>query len=391
MHIAHLSLTNVRSFRRLALDLQPGLHVVSGRNGSGKSNLLEAIALLATTRSVRAGNDADLIAWDALRDEPFPVARLSAQVQTADGPTTVEVVIAARPGSPSDGASASRRFRVNGVARRASDLIGRLRVVLFSADDLGIIAGAPAARRRYLDLTISQLDPAYVRALQRYQRVLQQRNSLLRRLQDRRGAPGELDFWDQELAHAGAVVITGRARTLAALARGASTRYDELAPAEEPLSVCYRPALPAPLSEATGQAPDALAPQFLAALNELRGRDIQAGVTRIGPHRDDVAFLIGGHPAGATASRGQQRSAALAPRLAAVRHSTEQTGDAPALRLDDLLSELDAARRERVLATAYEVDQVLITTPDPDRPSRDELPSARRYQILSGTLEPFED
>jgi DNA replication and repair protein RecF len=319
------------------------------------------------------------------------VARLSAQVQAAEGPTTVEVVVAARPVGSSEASVTSRRFRVNGVATRASDLIGRLRVVLFSADDLAIVDGAPAARRRYLDLTISQLDPQYVRALQRYQRVLQQRNSLLRRLQEHRGAPGELDFWDQELAQAGAFVIAGRSKTLAALSRGASARYEELAPSEEPLSVCYRPALPAPLADATGQAPDALAAQFLATLHDLRGRDIQAGVTRVGPHRDDVAFLIGGHPAGATASRGQQRSAALALRLAEVRLSTERTGDAPVLLLDDVLSELDAARRERVLATAYEVDQVLITTPDPDRPGANELPSARRYRIADGTLGPVED
>ncbi len=259
--------------------------------------------------------------------------------------------------------------------------------MLFSADDLGIIDGAPAARRRYLDVTISQLDPVYVRALQRYQRVLQQRNSLLRRLQERRGSPTELDFWDQELAQAGAVVLTARARTLQALAAGASARYRELAPVEEPLSICYRPALPAPLSEAVNEPPDALAPRFLATLNELRGRDIQAGVTRVGPHRDDVTFLLGGHPAGATASRGQQRSAALALRLAEVALSTERTGDPPVLLLDDVLSELDASRRERVLATAYAVDQVIITTPDPDRPSLEELPSARRYQIAEGALE----
>ncbi|MGE0228761.1 MAG: DNA replication/repair protein RecF [Dehalococcoidia bacterium] len=386
MHLSQLALANVRSFRRLDLDLRPGMHVVAGPNGSGKSNLLEAIALLATTRSARATTDAELISWDALRDEPLPVGRLSAQVSTREGPVTVEVVIGARVGQPGQPPAATRRFRVNGVARRASDLIGRLRVVLFSADDLGIIAGAPAARRRYLDVTISQLDPAYVRALQRYQRVLQQRNSLLRRLQERRGTPGELDFWDQELAESGAVVLTARAATLAALARGAADRYLDLAPATEELAVCYRPALPPPLVEQVDEPPAALAPRILETLVELRRRDIQAGATRIGPHRDDVSFLLGGHPAGASASRGQQRSAALALRLAEVALSTARTGEAPVLLLDDVLSELDAARRARVLATAYEVDQVFITTPDPDRPGPEELPGARRYLLSEGSV-----
>lgn len=388
MYLSHLSLTNVRSFRRLDLDLRPGMHVIAGPNGSGKSNLLEAITLLATTRSPRASNDADLISWVALRDDPLPVGRLSAQVSTHEGPVNVEVAVGARAGATGEAPAATRRFRVNGVARRASDLIGRLRVVLFSADDLAIIDGAPAARRRYLDVTISQLDPTYVRALQRYQRVLQQRNSLLRRLQERRGSPTELDFWDQELAQSGAVVLNARDATLTALSRGAAERYLDLAPANEPLAICYRPALPPPLSESIGEPNEDLASSFLTTLNELRRRDIQAGVTRIGPHRDDVAFLIGGHPAGASASRGQQRSAALALRLAEVALSTQRTGDAPVLLLDDVLSELDAGRRERVLATAYEVDQVLITTPDPDRPSPEELPSARRYRLSEGQLEP---
>ena len=389
MHLSHLSLTNVRSFRRLEADLRPGMHVISGPNGSGKSNLLEAIALLATTRSVRASNDADLISWDALTDEALPVARLAAQVEAVDAPVSVEIVVGARAAAPAgETPVATRRFRVNGVARRASDLIGRLRVVLFSADDLGIIDGPPSARRRYLDVTISQLDPVYVRALQRYQRVLQQRNSLLRRLQERRGAPAELEFWDQELAEAGAALLTARARTVAALAEGAAARYAELAPGAEALAICYRPALPPPLLDATDEPPAVLAPRFLEALTESRSRDIQAGVTRIGPHRDDVTFLLGGHAAGATASRGQQRSAALALRLAEVALSTQRTGDPPVLLLDDVLSELDGARRERVLAAAYAVDQVLVTTPDPDRPTRDELPSARRYRLTAGDLEP---
>ena len=219
MHIAQLSLTNVRSFRRLEIDLTPGLHVVTGPNGSGKSNLLESIALLATARSLRTSSDVDLIAWDALRDDPLPGARLAARVQSrGEGNVQLEVTISARPGTAPDApVTASRRFRVIGVARRASDLIGRLRVVLFSAEDLAIIEGAPAARRRYLDITISQIDPGYVRALQRYQRVLQQRNSLLRRIHERRSQPAELDFWDEELAQTGAVLLTARHRVLRAL------------------------------------------------------------------------------------------------------------------------------------------------------------------------------
>ncbi|MEX1022860.1 MAG: DNA replication/repair protein RecF [Dehalococcoidia bacterium] len=385
MHIAHLTLTNVRNFRRLDLDLAPGRHLIAGRNAQGKSNLLEAVQMLATARTMRSGTDLDLIAWDAL-DDPLPAGRLEAHVETAQGRRTLEIAVIAQetaPGVPP--ARASRRFRVNGVARRASDLIGQLRVVMFSADDLDIIGGPPATRRRYLDITISQFDPPYLRALQRYQRVLEQRNSLLRRLAERRGKTDELDFWDDELASAGAVLAGRRADAIRDLARDARERYAELAPGEaEDLALCYEPRLPSGVAEAVREHD--LADRFRAALLEERREDIRRGVSRWGPHRDDMSFLIGGHAAAVSASRGQQRTAALALRLAEVELSTKRTGDPPVLLLDDILSELDPDRRARILAAAYHVDQVLITTPDEDRPTDDELPGAQRYRLEGGAL-----
>ena len=386
MHLAHLSLFNVRSFRRLELPLELGRHVVAGENGEGKSNLLEAVQMLATTRTLRSGTDLDLISWDSLAEDPMPAARLEAAVNTAAGRKTLEIAVVAqetvagvRP------ARASRRFRVNGVARRASDLIGQLRVVMFSADDLDIIAGAPALRRRYMDITISQFDPAYLRALQRYQRVLEQRNSLLRKLQERRGRANELDFWDEELATTGALIVNRRAEAIRDLARDAHDRYAELAAGEsEDLEVRYEPRLPGDLPAAAREHD--LAERYQAAIVAERGEDVRRGVTRWGPHRDDIQFLIGGHHAGNSASRGQQRTAALALRLAEVNLSTERSGDPPVLLLDDILSELDAGRRERILGAAYHVDQVLITTPDIDRPTADELPSAKRYRLADGVL-----
>ncbi|MEX2032414.1 MAG: DNA replication and repair protein RecF, partial [Dehalococcoidia bacterium] len=238
-----------------------------------------------------------------------------------------------------------------------------------------------------MDITISQFDPVYLRALQRYQRVLEQRNSLLRKLQERRGKPDELDFWDEELASAGALVAQRRADAVRALARDARDRYAELAPSEtEDLAICYEPRLPGDLAEYVREHD--LADRLRAALVDERREDIRRGVTRWGPHRDDVQFLIGGHPAAISASRGQQRTAALALRLAEVELSTSRTGDRPVLLLDDILSELDPDRRERVLRAAYNVDQVLITTPDEDRPSDAELPEAYRYQLIAGTITP---
>ena len=407
MHLSHLSLANVRSFRRLELDLEPGAYVVVGENAEGKSNLLEAIALLATTRSQRPGTDVELISWTALREEPLPAARLAGRVESARGSDTVEMSIAARAlsapagsaegaGTPGEGIVTAapptgRRFRLNGVARRASDLVGTLRAVLFSAADLGVVAGPPAARRRYLDLTLSQIDGRYVRAAQRYARVLQQRNSLLRRLAERRGRPDELDFWDEELAQAGSVLLAERARSIDRLAADAARRYAELAPGDAPLRPCYRPALPGPLAAALlagggAGAGDWLSGAFREALAERRREDVAAGVTRIGPHRDDVAFLLGGRELAPTASRGQQRGAALALRLAEVELCRSRTGEPPVLLLDDVLSELDARRRERVIEVAYGVDQLVVTTPDPARPPPGAVVGERRLRLAAGEL-----
>ena len=387
MHLTQLSLANVRTYERLELTLERGIHVIAGENAAGKSNLLDAVAMLATTRSHRAGNDLDLINWTALEHDPLPGARMVGQIETRNGSATLEIAVVAGEVAADGGRRASRRFRLNGVARRASDLIGQLRVVMFSADDLAIISGSPSGRRRYLDLTISQFDPAYVRASQLYNRVLQQRNSLLRTLRERRGPLDELAFWDDELAASGAVIVQARAGALARLGEDAATRYQTLGGETETLAVCYRPALPDALLEAT-QSHD-FAAQFRGAIEEGRQNDVWRGATRIGPHRDDIAFQISGHDASISASRGQQRTAALALRLSEVALSSETTGDPPVLLLDDILSELDAHHRERVLHAAYEVDQVLITTPDPDRPSAAELPSAERYRLEAGALTPL--
>ena len=418
MHLSRLTLQNVRTFRRLDLPLASGRpHVIWGENASGKTNLLESIALLATARlGHRRGTDADLISWDAVVEDPLPTARIAGQVETRGGTVQLEIAITAalrepEPGAPEPGAmdigedgpesaGATRRFRVNGVARRASDLVGHLRVVLFSADDLLVLEGPPGGRRRFLDLTLTQIQPGYVRALQRYQRVLQQRNSLLRRLQERRAPPHELDFWDDELAAAGAEIIAARAALIEGLGAIAEERHRELAPREERapagrrergLALGYRPALPP--GAASGSASltgsgsfdrAALVPWFAERLREQRPRDIASGVSRFGPHRDELLFQLGGREAAASASRGQLRGIMLAMRLAEVALFTERTGDPPVLLLDDVLSELDAERRARVLATAYEVDQVLLTTPDSD------LPHAIRYWLHNGALDRLE-
>ena len=387
MHLTRLSLTNVRTYRKLELEPGRGIHVIAGENAAGKSNLLDAVAMLATTRSHHAGNDLDMITWAAIEEDPLPAARIAADVSTITGAVSLDIAVIAGEPNAAGVRRTSRRFRLNGIARRASDLIGQLRVVMFSAGDLTIISGSPSGRRRYLDLTISQFDPSYVRASQLYNRVLQQRNSLLRRLQEHRGQLDELAFWDGELAGAGATIIQARQRALERLGGDAAERYPQLGSEGETLEIRYRPALP---EELKLQIPSHdFEAHFRQVIEEGRQQDVYRGVTRLGPHRDDVAFLINDHDASISASRGQQRTAALALRLSEVALSTDTTGDPPVLLLDDIFSELDAHHRDRIMHAAYAVDQVLITTPDDDRPSRSELPEATRYLLENGELRPL--
>ncbi len=378
MWIRQLRLTNFRNYRSQELDLQQGPALLLGDNAQGKSNLLEAAFLLATTRSERAPTDADLICWDAF-DEPQPFARVSAQIERADGPIELEMIVAARPG---ERARASKRLRVNGVPRRQADVAGQLTAVLFSTHDLQLIVGAPSERRRFLDITLSQLDPPYVRALQRYSKVIAQRNALLKRIQEGLASADELDVWDSGLARDGAVLIERRADAVAALAGRAREAHSRLSDGKEELSIAYQPRLEG------WDAARALAALLLDALAAGRRRDISAGVTLTGPHRDDLSFTLNGAALASFASRGQQRTAALALRLAEARYMADRKGDLPVVLLDDVLSELDEGRRRPVLESLGEWDQLLITSADADR-FGEGLPEASAvFRVTAGTIRP---
>lgn len=388
MWIRHLSLTHFRNYRRQELNLPHGSVLLLGDNAQGKSNLLEAAFLLATARSQRAQTDGELIQWDAL-SEAQPVARVAAQVERRDGPLDLEVIVVGRARAPGVvRVPASKRLRVNGVARRQGDVVGQLTAVFFSTDDLELIGGAPAGRRRYLDVMLSQLDRAYLRALQRYGKVVSQRNALLRRIQSGEAEPQELAFWDEELARDGAVLIAQRAAAVDALAKHAGDAHRRLSGNLEELAVAYQPRLEGWDDLQVDASAEALATALGRAVARGRRRDIAAGVTLSGPHRDDLLFTLNGVAAASFASRGQQRTAALALRLGEARFMADRKGDLPVVLLDDVLSELDEARRRAVLESLGEWDQLLITSADADRFGTD-LPAARAVlRVVAGEIAP---
>jgi DNA replication and repair protein RecF len=399
MWLQRLSLTNYRNYVRLELSLPPGLSIIQGQNAQGKSNLLEAIAYLATSRSPRTNSDAELVNWLAL-EEPFPYARLAADLKRAGRLEQVDITLLPATGN----GGFRKQVRINGVARRALDLVGLLLVVLFRPEDVDLIAGAPAGRRRYLDIALCQIDPVYCRALSEYNKGLEQRNALLRSLRPGAEAVAQLRFWDEKLAETGGLIMARRQWLINALEKAAALHHLDLSGGYERLRLRYLPSFdpghaPArsalPAVAATGVRYDDLTPEgaghvFLAWLHQNRGRDLAAGMTLLGPHRDDLGFYLGERPLRHFGSRGQQRTAALAAKLAELTIMTEVTGTTPVLLLDDVMSELDGDRRAMLLQVLTTAAQAVITTTDWHPFSPTVLAQAQTWRVHGGQLEAVE-
>jgi len=386
MYLKHLSLTNYRNYVRLEQDFPERTILVQGENAQGKTNLLEAIYYLATTRSPLIGSDRHLVNWQ-VREEPLPFARLVGEVERSGAGERIEITLV-REGQ-GEGRLA-RRIRVNGVDKRAVDLLGRLNVVLFLPQDIDLVCGAPALRRRYLDVTLCQVDALYTRHLQRYNRVLVQRNSLLRRLRERRDDPAQLNYWDEQVARWGALVTARRVQAVRRLEEVAAAAQPELTGGAERLALRYEASIPLPAVEEApagpDEAPPALEESALAALGRARPRDVGAAMTTVGPHRDELRFLVGGIDMGLLGSRGQQRTVALALKLAEARFMERETGEVPVFLLDDVLSELDRARGQYLLRAVDAARQVIITTTDLAQFPQEFLERAVRWRVKGGAI-----
>ncbi len=394
MRLTHLSLHNFRNYSRLDLDLPPGVTVLVGDNAHGKTNLLEAIYYLATTRSPHAGAERELVNWLATETEPLPYARLVGRVVRERRELSIEITLTQQASNAHHDASSEKaryrkQLRLNGVAKRAMDLLGELNVVLFLPDDIALVSGSPSRRRRYLDVTLCQIDQAYCRALSRYNQVVTQRNALLRDLRERGGSPppgsasAQLQFWDERLVGHGALLVARRWRVINSLEDLARQVHQELTAGTEQLGLRYVPSVELD-DAADGEAVKAA---FQAQLASIRNREIAAGMTLAGPHRDEVRFLINDVDAGIYGSRGQQRTVALSLKLAEVDLMRRETGEYPVLLLDDVLSELDAQRRRFLLHRLDDgPDQAVLTTTDLHALSDDFLHKCQVWRVELGCL-----
>jgi DNA replication and repair protein RecF len=390
LHVRRLQLTGFRNYR--SLDFQPpsGPLLFLGDNAQGKSNLLEAVALLATGKSARAGQDAEMIAWGGEAGlQPF--ARVQAEVGRRAGPVTLETIVAGASLPPAPPARGGKRFRVNGVPRRGADFVGQLRAVLFTAEDLDIVSGPPANRRGFLDTALSQADRGYYAGLQRYGRILQQRNASLRRIKEGVAGLDELSLWDDGFSREAAAIVAARQRAVRRLGDLAAESHVRLSgSALELLELAYLPQLGEPSQDPLPADATAAAVQPLvtAALAAQRRRETAAGLSLVGPHRDDVAVRLNGVSAAAFGSRAQIRTAALALRLAEAELLRGAGDDPPLLLLDDILSEMDERRREAVLGGLAGFDQVWITATTGSTLPAAFLAGATAYRVEAGTLAP---
>ena len=375
MFLANVSLFDFRNYAELDLGLERSATVFFGGNAQGKTNLLEAVALTALTRSPRTQQAAELVRFGQ------QAARVTCGVQTDAGRDALEVRIMVNP-STSGAARASRRFTVNGIHRRATDMMGALRVVLFWPDDLQLIKGSGDGRRRFLNTLLSQVDAGHAGELNRYAHLLEQRNALLRAIREGHQSTDGLDYWTTALADSGATIMVERQRRLLELQPIAAAYHRELSDDRERLELRYRPA-----GARIGEAPpDLVSQQLKAAMSDARDEEIARGQTVVGPQRDDVEVWLEDHEARLFASQGQQRSAVLSLKLAELQYLADVTGEQPVLLLDDVMSELDPARRERLLAALQPGPQALITAADLNDLPRSILERAAVFRVERGTI-----
>jgi DNA replication and repair protein RecF len=390
VHVTHLSLADFRSYPRAEVPLDPGVTAFVGPNGQGKTNLVEAVGYLATLGSHRVSSDAPLVRMGAER------AVVRAQVRQGERQQLVELEL--NPGR-------ANRARINRSSQvRPRDVLGILRTVLFAPEDLALVKGDPGERRRFLDDLVTARSPRMAGVRSDYERVLKQRNTLLKsaamaRRHGGRGADlSTLDVWDQHLARAGAEVLAQRLDLVAALQPLTDKAYEQLAPGGGPVLLEYRSVLePAALEHAaseaaaSGQGPELeqgasreeLTEGLLAALGEARKREIERGVTLVGPHRDDLLLRLGRLPAKGYASHGESWSYALALRLASF-ELLRGEGNEPVLVLDDVFAELDVKRRARLAELVAPGEQVLVTAAvEEDVPG---VLSGARFAVAEGEV-----
>lgn len=405
MYLRHLSLTNFRTYARLELDLPAQAILLHGDNAQGKTSLLEAIYVLATGRSSHTASDRQLIHWLASEESRTPYARLVADVTKAERALHIEMVLMLEPASTEDGWRFRKQIKVNGAVVKGAALVGQIAVVMFLPDDVEIVSGGPGHRRRYLDSALAQVDAEYAEALDLYGDVLTRRNALLKQLAETGGAANAADqlaYWDEQLARSGALITLRRQQAVAELEEIADRLHRDLTRERHHLHLRYQPSFnpdqpQTPVYQRSlkfdlpTQSPEATLAQaqaaYLKQLSEKRGEELARGATLVGPHRDELRFIADEIDLGTFGSRGQQRTAVLALKLAEVHWLRSKIDDWPILLLDEVMAELDMSRRGFLLDQINGAHQSILTSTDPDMFTAEFRARAKLLKVVRGRIE----
>jgi DNA replication and repair protein RecF len=356
--IKSLKLQNWRNHKKLSFEFSD-ITVLVGPNAKGKTNFLEAIHYLSTGKSFRA-KDESLIGWE----EDF--SRVEADIKTKEGEENLLLVL-------EKSIRVLKTVKIKEQKVASSKLLGHLGSVLFTPEEIELISTLPEARRRYLNMIISQSERRYAYSLIHFRRTLEQRNSLLRRIFNGEAKEEELEIWDGKFAEYSDQIITARAHYISEINKHLEKHYQRLSGSDQKLSLQYLPSI----SETEGWA------GIVTRLTQSRSRDIQARVTTIGPHRDDMAFIMDGRNLLTFASRGELRTVILALKLAEVDFLETVRGERPVLLLDDVFSELDSRRRD-LLSQVFTEQQTIVTTTDLDHISKNILEKANIIELSDG-------
>jgi len=368
MELSALALHNFRNYQDLSTTFSPGVNVFLGPNAQGKTNLLEAIYALALTRSHRTTTDKELIGWAG------DAARISGTVERRTGSVPLELNFTNK----------GKKAKVNHLDQpKLANYIGHLNVILFAPEDLELVKGAPSVRRQFIDREFSQMSPKYLYIANQYRAMLRQRNQYLKQLQaEKQSDLLFLDVLTDQLISLASELIARRLKLLAALNDAAAPIQADITQGNEKLTIKYVSQL------STDELVDE--PSIKAALEtrfaKMRKRELFEGVTKVGPHRDDLQFMVNDHDVAVYGSQGQQRTTALAVKLAEIDLMFQETGEYPILLLDDVLSELDRERQTHLLKTIQNKVQTFITTPSLSDVAKQLIQTPKVFNVRNGTL-----
>lgn len=370
MNIERLQLTNYRNYESLSLDLSPKINVFIGENAQGKTNVMESIYVLAMAKSHRTTNDKELIRWD----EDY--GKIEGVLNKRYGSVPIELTISKK----------GKKGKVNHLEQtKLSNYIGQMNVVMFAPEDLNIVKGSPQIRRRFIDMEIGQISPVYLHDLLTFQKILKQRNHLLKSNQGKASFANDVmfDIYTEQYVQAAVQIIRKRFQFMELLQEWAEPIHHGISRGLEKLVIKYRPVSGMEASWTVEEMTNYMTQK----LQEMKQREIERGVTLIGPHRDDLQFFVNDYDVQIYGSQGQQRTTALSLKLAEIELIKQETKETPILLLDDVLSELDDYRQSHLLNTIQGEVQTFVTTTSVEGIHHDTIQHAKLFNVTKGSIE----